>query len=146
MKIPSIFKMDVIIELSVLNLVSIQIFSSVWLCLTLVWHHVTFVWIINEDLVNSKNKCHIWIPRPIISHHTKFHLFLTWFDIKMTNCHLSIGQDITFLWIINEDLVNSKNECQKWTPRPQINKNANFHLFLTFFDTKMTTCHFSINI
>ena len=29
-------------------------------------------WIIDEDMVNSRNECHIWIPRSKISQHTKF--------------------------------------------------------------------------
>ena len=26
--------------------------------------HITFPWIINEDMINFGNKCHIWIPWP----------------------------------------------------------------------------------
>ena len=33
-------------------------------CLTLKWLSSTFLWIINEDMVNFRNKCHIWIPPP----------------------------------------------------------------------------------
>ena len=120
-------------------------FVFFWLCLTPKWQHVPFLWIINEDFVNLKNKYHKWILRPKISHHANFQLFLTSLDSKW--------HYVTFLWIFNEDFVNFKNRYHKWIARPRISHHTYFHTFPALFDYfrssmdvpwhYLTTCHFS---
>ena len=105
-----------------------------WLWSTLVWQHVTFLWIINEDVVNIQNKCHNWILRHKICHCGNFELHLTLFDTKVTTCH--------YLWIINEDVVNIKNIYYNWILYPTISHCSHFELHLTLFDTKVTICHY----
>ena len=141
--------MNVSNDLSVLILVTVPIFISVWPCLTLFWHHVIFLWIINEDGINIRNECHWRIVRPNISQCTNFYLCLTMFDTTLTPCHL--------LWIFNEDGINIKNECHKWIvrpnishhncyywiPRPKLSRNLFFWQYIMTFRIEMVTCHLS---
>ena len=93
----------------------------------------------------SKKKWYVRIPRPKISLHTKFQLFLTSFDTKVTICH--------FLWIFNEAFVNFKYKCHNWIARPKIPLATHFHPSLALFDYfiasnvvqwhHLTACHFS---
>ena len=111
-------EMNVSNDFSVLRLVTVPIFISVWPSLTLFWHHVIFLWIFNEDHINIKNECYKWIVRPNISQCTNFYLCLTMFDTTLTPCHL--------LWIFNEDGINIKNECHQWIVRPNISHHNCF--------------------
>ena len=137
MKNWSILKMNVRIISSVPKLVTIPNFTFFWTCLIPKWQHVTFLWITDEELLNFKNKRQNWILRSQLL--TIPNLTFFW------PCLIQKWQHVTFLWIINEELVNFKNECHNWILRPKISHSANFYLFLTLFDTKVTTCHFFIN-
>ena len=65
---------------SISILVTVPNFTLIWVCLTLVWQHVTFIWIINEKNINFQHKCHSSILFINISHYTKFDLNLSFFD------------------------------------------------------------------
>ena len=56
-----------------------------------VWQRVTFLWIINEEIVKFQYKCHRSIFCFNINHCTKFHLNLSLFDASLTTCHFWIN-------------------------------------------------------
>ena len=94
MRTRSILKTHFIVELAMLILITVPNFTFIWICLTLVWQRVTFLWIINEDMVNIENTCHSWVRHDDISHCIKFHLYLTMLDTCLTIyhfCHFSMN-------------------------------------------------------
>ena len=75
------------------------------------WHHVIISWISNDDIINLKNGCHIWIPWAKITLCAFFLNFLIMFDTWMTACHHAI-----ISWIINDDTVKNIKLLHKSIP------------------------------
>ena len=107
----SILKTHVIVEFDMLILVTVSNFTFIWICWTLVWQYITFVtflWIIDADMVNIENTCYSWVH--IVNDQIS----------PLSVCFTLVWQRVTFLWIINEAMVNIENTCHSWVRHADI--------------------------